>query len=90
MTPFALVLTVAAVVILGTLVSGLVLILVTGDFMTRAILSDLIFYSMLALYLLWCLDNQSSIAYEIAILTGIAGGVLPTLSMCRMVSQGRR
>ncbi|MCZ9309931.1 cation:proton antiporter [Corynebacterium uberis] len=90
MTPFALVLTVAAVVILGTLVSGLVLILVTGDFMTRAILSDLIFYSMLALYLLWCLDNQSSIAYEIAILTGIAGGVLPTLSMSRMVSQGRR
>ncbi|WPF66296.1 MULTISPECIES: cation:proton antiporter [unclassified Corynebacterium] len=77
-------------VILACLLAGLVLILRTTDTLTKVVLSDLAFYSMIALYLVWSLNHQTSIAYEIALLAALVGGVLPTLSMSRMVSRGRR
>ncbi|MCH6197240.1 cation:proton antiporter [Corynebacterium mastitidis] len=80
----------AGIVILACLLGGIALILRTRDVLTRVVLSDLAFYSMIALYLVWSLDNQTSIAYEIALLAALVGGVLPTLSMSRMVSRGRR
>lgn len=77
-------------VILACLLAGLVLILRTADVLTKVVLSDLAFYSMIALYLVWSLHHQTSISYEIALLAALVGGVLPTLSMSRMVSRGRR
>ncbi|MGP6175566.1 cation:proton antiporter [Corynebacterium sp. A21] len=90
MTPFQIVLAVCGVILLITLLSGLALIFRTRDFLTRAVVSDLLFYTMIAMYLLWSMDNQTSIAYEIAILAALVAGVLPTISMARMISKGRR
>lgn len=77
-------------IIAGSLLSALVLILRTRDFLTRAVLSDMVFYSMIAIYLIWALTNDTSIAYEIALLAAILGGVLPTMSMARIITKGRR
>ncbi|MBC3186584.1 cation:proton antiporter [Corynebacterium sp. zg-331] len=87
---FQIILWVCGAVILACLLAGLTLILRSGDALTQVVLSDLAFYSMIALYLVWSLDHQTSIAYEIALLAALVGGVLPTLSMSRMVSRGRR
>ncbi|AIT60117.1 hypothetical protein [Corynebacterium doosanense] len=77
-------------VIALSMLSGLVLILRTADMLSRAVLSDLIFYSMIVLYLIWTIPNETYIGYEIAILAGIVGGVMPTLSMSRIITRGRR
>jgi multicomponent Na+:H+ antiporter subunit F len=45
---------------------------------------------MIAIFLTWTLTNPTSIGYEVALLAAIAGGVLPTLSMARIISKGRR
>ncbi|GAB2502615.1 putative monovalent cation/H+ antiporter subunit F [Corynebacterium atrinae] len=90
MTPFEWILTACIAVMVLALLSGLILLIKTSDFLTRAVLSDLVFYSMICVYLTWTLTNATSIAYEVAILAAIAGGVLPTLSMARIISRGRR
>ncbi|AKK07683.1 cation:proton antiporter [Corynebacterium testudinoris] len=90
MSPFEWILAVCIGIMVLALLSGLVLIIKTSDFLTRAVLSDLVFYSMICVYLTWTLTHATSIAYEVAILAAIAGGVLPTLSMARIISKGRR
>ncbi|WIM71151.1 cation:proton antiporter [Corynebacterium suedekumii] len=90
MSPFEWILAGCIAVMTVALVSGLVLILRTSDFLTRAVLSDLIFYAMLCIFLTWTLTHSTSIGYEVALLAAIAGGVLPTLSMARIISKGRR
>ncbi|MHA2787848.1 cation:proton antiporter [Corynebacterium sp. S7] len=87
---FETILTVCIVIMGLALVSGLILILRTADNFTRAVLSDLVFYSMIAIYLTWTLMNDTMIGYEVAVLAALAGGVLPTLSMARIISKGRR
>lgn len=69
---------------------GMYMILKTDDMCTRVVLSDLIFYSMVTLYLIWTIPNETFVGYEIAILAAVVGGVMPTLSMSRIVSRGRR
>lgn len=90
MTPFEWLLAVCIGIMALALVSGLVLILRTRDVITKAVISDLIFYSMVCIFLTWTLTNATSIGYEVALLAAIAGGVLPTLSMARIISRGRR
>lgn len=81
----------ACVFIIGLCVfAALVLTLRTRDELTRAVVADLIFYGMLAIFLARSTIVYSSIAYDIALLAAIAGGVLPTLSMARIISKGRR
>lgn len=90
MTPFEWILAACIAVMVVSLLSGLALILRTDDVLTRAVLSDLVFYAMVCIYLTWTLTNPTSIGYEVALLAAIAGGVLPTLSMARIISKGRR
>ena len=50
----------------------------------------MVFYGMLCMYITWATTNHASILYDIVMLAGIAAGVLPTLSMARIISRGRR
>ncbi|QGU03565.1 cation:proton antiporter [Corynebacterium comes] len=90
MTPFEWILTVCIAVMALSLISGLVLVLRTSDALTKAVISDLVFYTMICIFLTWTLTNPTSIGYEVALLAALAGGVLPTLSMARIISKGRR
>lgn len=87
---FITIVTVCIGIIAGCLFAGLYLIVRTKDNFTKAVLSDLIFYSMIAIFLSWSLFNDSLIAYEVALLAALVGGVLPTMSMARIISKGRR
>lgn len=69
---------------------GMYMIIKIDDMCSRAVLSDLIFYSMVTLYLIWTIPNETFIGYEVAILAALVGGVMPTLSMSRIISRGRR
>lgn len=90
MTAFQVVLMVAGGLTVAALLSGLVLIVRSRDVSTRVVTSDLLFYSMLVAYLIWTLEFRTSITYDVMVLAAIAGGVLPTLSMARMIARGRR
>lgn len=73
-----------------SLLSIIALIVRTKDEFVRAVVSDLVFYSMIGFYLVWSMLNDTAIAYEIILLAAVAGGVLPTMSMARIISKGRR
>lgn len=90
MSIFQWILAACLVVIGASLLSGLALILRTHDVLTRSVLSDLVFYSMVAFFLIFTLTHTTSIGYEVAVLTGLAAGVLPTLSVSRIITRGRR
>lgn len=87
---FTTILTVCIGIIAICLVIGLLAILRSKDELTRAVLADFIFYSMVCLYFMWTLFNNTFIGYEIAILAALVCGVIPTLSMSRIISRGRR
>lgn len=89
-TTFDTILTVCIGIMAVCLVIGLVAILRTKDELTRAVLADFIFYAMVCLYLIWTLFNDTFIGYEIAILAALVCGTIPTLSMSRIISRGRR
>ncbi|MHC9955202.1 cation:proton antiporter [Corynebacterium diphtheriae] len=74
----------------ASLLSAIVLMLKTKDELTRAVISDMCFYGMIAFYLIWSLRNPTSIAYEVVLLAGLVGGALPTMSVARIISKGRR
>ncbi|WP_296131395.1 cation:proton antiporter [Corynebacterium sp. YSMAA1_1_D6] len=79
------------VFIMGAAVcASLVLALRSRDELTRTVMSDMVFYGMLCMYITWATTNHASILYDIVMLAGIAAGVLPTLSMARIISKGRR
>ena len=75
-----------AVALLGTL---LLMVRSRDEYVIVAI-SDLVFYSMIGIYIVWCMYNRTQIAYEIILLASVVGGVLPTMSMARIISRGRR
>ena len=75
-----------AVALLGTL---LLMVRSRDEYVIVAI-SDLVFYSMIGLYIVWSMYNRTQIAYEIILLASVVGGILPTMSMARIISRGRR
>lgn len=72
------------------LILSLVLILKSSNSFDRAVLSDLCFYSMLGCYIIWSMVNTTQIAYDVVLLGGVVAGVLPTMSVARIISKGRR
>ena len=75
-----------AVALLGTL---LLMVRSRDEYVIVAI-SDLVFYSMIGCYIVWGMYNRTQIAYEIILLASVVGGILPTMSMARIISRGRR
>ena len=86
---FQTIMTVCIVIMALSLLAGLAKIIVTTDELSRSVLADLVFYAMIAIYLVWTLFNQSMITYEIAVLAALVCGVIPTISMARIISRGR-
>lgn len=72
------------------LVGTVVLIARSQDEYVIVAVSDLVFYSMIGFYIVWSMYNRTQIAYEIILLASVIGGVLPTMSLARIISQGRR
>lgn len=87
---FETILTVCIGIMAMCMVVGLLAILRSKDELTRAVMADYIFYGMICLYFIWTLFNDTFIGYEIAILAALVCGVIPTLSMSRIISRGRR
>ncbi|MFV8381254.1 cation:proton antiporter [Corynebacterium hindlerae] len=78
------------VFVLGAcLLGALALILFTHDDATRAVVADMVFFIMVAMYIVWTLVTDTSIVYEVALLAGLLG-LLSTVSVARILSKGRR
>ena len=80
----------AIVIIVACLIIGMIAILRDKDDLNRAVLADYIFYGAVCLYFVWTIFNDTFIGYEIAILAALVCGTIPTLSMSRIISRGRR
>lgn len=87
---FETILIASIAIMAACLIIGLVAILRTKDELSRAVIADFIFYSMVCIYFVWTLFNDTFIGYEIAILAALVCGTIPTLSMSRIISRGRR
>lgn len=87
---FTTVMQACIIVMSVSLLVSLAGVILTKDELSRAVMADVIFYSMIAIFLVWTLWNSSAIGYEIPILAGLVCGVIPTISMARIVSRGRR
>ncbi|ADK27979.1 cation:proton antiporter [Corynebacterium pseudotuberculosis] len=72
------------------IIATIILMIRTKDQLTRAVISDMVFYSMIGFYIIWCMANHTQINYEIALLAALVGGILPTMSVARIISKGRR
>ncbi|MCO6394981.1 MULTISPECIES: cation:proton antiporter [Corynebacterium] len=73
-----------------SLLVGLGGLILVKDELSRAVMADLIFYAMVTIFLVWSIWTQTMIGYEIAILAGLVCGVIPTISMARIITRGRR
>ena len=80
----------AIVIMVACVIIGLVAILRNKDELNRAVLADYIFYGAVCVYFVWTIFNDTFIGYEIAILAALVCGTIPTLSMSRIISRGRR
>ena len=87
---FQTIMTVCIIVMALSLVAGLAKLILTSDELSRSVIADFIFYSMAAIFLVWTLFTPSLITYEIPLLAALVCGVIPTISMARIISRGRR
>lgn len=90
MTPFEWVVFACSFIIGGAICAAMALILRTRDELTRAVVADVIFYGMICLMLVRTMMTDLSIIYDIVLLAAVVAGILPTLSMSRIISKGRR
>ena len=87
---FETIVTVCAIVMAVCLLIGLAALIATKDELSRAVMADFVFYAMVAIFLVWTLLNSTMIAYEVAVLAALVCGTIPTISMARIISRGRR
>lgn len=87
---FETILIVCIAIMVVSLLVGLVAVVATKDDLSRAVMADLVFYAMVCVYFVWTILNETFIGYEIAILAALVCGTIPTLSMARIISRGRR
>ena len=81
----------ACIIIMAVcLLVGLAALILVKDELSRAVLADMVFYSMVAIFLVWTLITETMIGYDIAVLAALTCGVVPTISMARIISRGRR
>lgn len=78
-----IVMAVCLLIVLGALIW-------TKDELSRAVMADVIFYAMVVIFLVWTLQKETMIGYEIPILAALVCGVIPTIAMARIISRGRR
>ncbi|MDN6619230.1 MAG: monovalent cation/H+ antiporter complex subunit F [Corynebacterium variabile] len=55
----------------------------------RAVLADIIFVTVIAGFLVYCLFQRSSIVYDAVLIAGL-GGALSTIAYARIITRGRR
>ena len=87
---FTTIMQICLIIMAVSLLIALGAVILTKDELSRAVMADVIFYGMVAIFLVWTLWNSSAIGYEIPILAGLVCGVIPTISMARIISRGRR
>lgn len=87
---FQTILSVCMIVMTVAVLVGLGALILTEDELSRAVMADLVFYGMIAIYLVWTLFTDTMIGYDVAILAALVCGVIPTISMARIITRGRR
>ncbi|MEL4163226.1 cation:proton antiporter [Corynebacterium bovis] len=55
----------------------------------RAVLSDMVFFAMVGLFLSYCLFHRSAITYDVVMFAGLFGA-LTTIAYARIITRGRR
>lgn len=88
-SPLGIVFTVAALVIGVSSVVGLLAIYRARDDASRAVVSDLVFFCAVAVFVLVASVVDSSIVFDVALLASMLG-ILSTLALARMLTRGRR
>lgn len=87
---FETIISACMIVMAVALLVGLGAVIWTKDELSRAVMADLVFYAMIAIYLVWTLLTDTMIGYDVAILAALVCGVIPTISMARIITRGRR
>ncbi|WP_066528668.1 cation:proton antiporter [Corynebacterium bouchesdurhonense] len=87
---FETIISACMIVMALALLVGLGAVIWTKDELSRAVIADLVFYAMIAIYLVWTLVTDTMIGYDVAILAALVCGVIPTISMARIITRGRR
>lgn len=89
MSLFTIIISICIVIAGISLLANLVLLISVQKDTSRAVLADMVFYTMAFVFLLWALLNPTSITYEVALLAGLLG-LISTVSVGRILSKGRR
>lgn len=87
---FETIISACMIVMAVALLVGLGAVIWTKDELSRAVMADLVFYAMIAIFLVWTLVTDTMIGYDVAILAALVCGVIPTISMARIITRGRR
>lgn len=87
---FSTVMGACMIIMAAALLVGLGALILTKDELSRAIMADFVFYAMISIFLVWTLVKETMIGYDVAILAALVCGVIPTISMARIISRGRR
>ncbi|MEJ4113044.1 cation:proton antiporter [Corynebacterium kroppenstedtii] len=68
---------------------GALLLMARCDDMSRTVLSDVIFFSAVGVFLVYSLDNRTTITYEVAVFAGVLS-VLSSVANSRIMVGGQR
>ncbi|MCJ7858905.1 monovalent cation/H+ antiporter complex subunit F [Corynebacterium kalidii] len=80
---------VAAVLIVAAMALVLWRAVSTRNDARRAVLADMVFLTVIAGFLVYCLFYDSAITYDVVLLAGL-GGAISTMAFARIITRGRR